>query len=77
MIASSLCEAYHWTLEDVRKLTLPQIILMNHAAFVNRENSERRYEAKRKSEENLSSESKRVKEMKGKELTDYLTSSWG
>lgn len=29
-IIASLCEAYHWTLEEAFKLTTPQIILLSH-----------------------------------------------
>jgi len=31
----SLCQAYHWTLKEAMHLTLPQILMLNHAAKVN------------------------------------------
>ena len=31
-----MAQAYHWTLEDINKLTYLQIMLLNHAAEVNR-----------------------------------------
>jgi hypothetical protein len=50
----SICQAYHWSLKDVMRMTLPQIIMMNHAAWVNQERSERRYKVKREMEEQKS-----------------------
>ena len=38
---SSLCENYYWTLPQAMSLTLPQLLILNHAAYVN---SERRKE---------------------------------
>jgi hypothetical protein len=34
-------------------LTMPQIVMLNHAAYVNRTNSERRYEAERERDDKL------------------------
>lgn len=36
----NLCQAYHWRIEDVFKLTMPQIIMLSHAAWVNHERLE-------------------------------------
>jgi len=60
------------------KLTLPQIFMYNHAAWVNRENSERRYKAKKALEGNqldpaMQAEEERVMGLQGDDLTHYLT----
>lgn len=31
----SFAEAYHWSLRDIFNLTMPQIIMINHAAYIN------------------------------------------
>lgn len=46
-----MCEAYHWTLDEAKSLTMPQIIMWNHAAFVNKERSDIRWDMKRAREE--------------------------
>jgi hypothetical protein len=45
LMISSLCEAYHWTYEEAMRRTLPQIIMLNHAAWVNHERMELELEA--------------------------------
>jgi len=32
-----LCQGYHWTFDEAFKMTMPQIIMLNHAAYVNGE----------------------------------------
>jgi hypothetical protein len=43
MMVHSLCSSYHWTYDQAMKMTLPQIILLNHAASVVGERTSRRY----------------------------------
>jgi hypothetical protein len=58
-------------------LTLPQIILYNHASHVNHTNAERRYEAKNKKEDKgeenpVVLNGKRADELSGDEMMSYL-----
>jgi hypothetical protein len=63
------------------KLTMPQLIMLNHAAWVNRENADRSYEAKhrRSKPEDMiwQQEQQKVETMDGKELSMYLTQPFG
>ena len=43
---SSLCEAYHWTVEEAFKLTTPQIILLCHASSEQYKRIKSKYPAK-------------------------------
>jgi hypothetical protein len=78
-VVSSLCEAYHWTLAEAMKLTMPQIIMLNHASWVNRENAERRYNAKSKKknvglgEQVWQQEQEKVENMEPAQLSTYLS----
>ena len=36
-MVDQLCQCYSWSFQDVMKLTLRQIVLLNHAAHVNSE----------------------------------------
>jgi hypothetical protein len=60
------------------KLTMPQIIMMNHAAWVNRENSDRRYNAKRHKDDIndpvIKQEEEKINGMTPAELSMYLAS---
>lgn len=65
------------------QLTLPQIILLNHASYVNRENSERKYEAEKEAKENGTFETpelrgarQRVGEMNSEDLVGYVMAGW-
>jgi hypothetical protein len=42
----SLAQAYHWTHDDICRLTMPQITMYYHAAWVNYERSDRRSKAR-------------------------------
>lgn len=35
ILVDQLCQAYHWTFAEAMKMTMPQIIMLNHAAHVN------------------------------------------
>lgn len=41
-----LCQSYHWEFAAAKKLTLPQIVMLNHAADVNHKRAEERIKAK-------------------------------
>lgn len=70
MILDSLAQAYHWSHQDMMKLTMPQIIMYNHASWVNRENYERR--RKHTDVPAMDKEAKRVASMEGETLFGYL-----
>lgn len=60
------------------RLTMPQIIMYSHASHVNHANAERRYEAKRKSEDKgdnnpVVMNGKKADELSGNELMAYLS----
>ena len=46
MLISSFAEAYHWPLDRIFQLTLPQIIMMSHASHVNGKRMEERVNKK-------------------------------
>jgi hypothetical protein len=54
------------------KLTLPQIIMLNHAAWADHENSQRRSDAKRKWEEKRDREDPKLPEYGGKRLSEVM-----
>lgn len=81
IVLASLCEAYGWTLQEAMQLTLPQIILLNHATYVNRENLERKMDAKKQLEDNgetdeARADRKRVGDMKSEDLVGYVMAGW-
>lgn len=62
---------------SVFKLTMPQIIMLNHAAYVNRENADRRYKAKNAnnkvtSDPLVAMEESKLDSMSPAELSHYL-----
>jgi hypothetical protein len=81
IVLASLCEAYGWTLPEAMQLTLPQIILLNHATYVNRENMERKFDAKKQLEDNgetdeVRADRSRVGDMKSEDLVGYVMAGW-
>lgn len=34
-MVDQLCQAYHWSLKDALHITMPQMIMLNHASWVN------------------------------------------
>lgn len=42
-----MAQAYRWTLDDIRKLTYPQILMLNAAAETNRKRMDARIKRKR------------------------------
>ena len=43
-MVAALAEAYHWPLDSIKKLTMPQIIMLTHAAKVNHDRWDRNRE---------------------------------
>ena len=61
------------------KLTVPQLVLLNHAAWVNRERSQRRFDAKReweKQEEGQEPAPKSVQDAGSPELKNMDSKQW-
>jgi len=81
-MVDQLCQAYHWPLEEAMSRTLPQIILLNHAASVNCERSKRRSEraGKKKQEQKQTDpvvfNGKRLSELTSDEMAAYYA-NWG
>jgi len=46
VLVDQLCQAYHWSYKDAMRMTLPQIIMLNHAASVNSARMRNRMDAK-------------------------------
>lgn len=44
MLLDNLCQAYHWTLDEAMRLTVPQILMLSHAAKVNYDRLQERVE---------------------------------
>jgi hypothetical protein len=66
-MVDQLCQAYHWPFEAAMKMTMPQIILLNHASWVNN----KRYETPDKEEDRPVHNGKKVDEMNSDELLGY------
>lgn len=56
-----IMQSYPLSFKEAMRLTLPQIILLNHAAWANQERSDRRFKAKQKREEKNKSDSPSLK----------------
>lgn len=81
MLIDGLCQAYHWSFADAKKLTIPQIIMMNHAAHINNLRSDERVAAKEVSkgdDENdpIVWQGKRASELTPEEQMIYFSASW-
>jgi hypothetical protein len=68
-----LAQAYHWTLDDISKLSYPQVLLIQHAASYNRKVLDARLEdAKSKNQmtmtEELAEFGKPISQMTSEEL---------
>lgn len=71
-----MCQAYHWSFDKAMSLTLPQMILMNHAAWVNQKRSEEKAEQRKNEPEVLDPvvhKGKKVTELNSDEFGAY----WG
>jgi hypothetical protein len=68
----SLCASYHWPLSEALKLTVPQVVMLNHAAWAEHENGQRRYEAKRKWEEERDRNDPKLAEYGGRRLSEVM-----
>jgi hypothetical protein len=50
MMIDGLCQGYHWSFADAVKMTLPQVIMLNHAAHANSERMKSRVDSNTHSE---------------------------
>lgn len=57
---------------DALKLTVPQITMLNHAAWAEHENSDRRYKAKRAWEEERDRNDPQLPEYGGRRLSEVM-----
>lgn len=71
MMIHSVCSSYHWTYEEAMKRTLPQIIMLNHAASVVGERMSRRYKMASSGEEPEEDDDPPV--WRGKRLSEMTT----
>lgn len=70
----SLAQAYRWSYDEIMRLTYPQILLLNHAADVNKKRLDARIKSRRR--DGTASIAEELSDMpvyKGRKLTD-LTS---
>jgi hypothetical protein len=65
-MVDQLCQAYHWPFDKAMKMTMPQIIMLNHASWVNG----KRYETDKETEESGS-------KFNGKRVEEMNTDEWG
>lgn len=74
-MVESLCSSYHISPLEVVKLTVPQIIMMNHAAHVNYERQEKMRERGKQEDRNpVQADGKRVEQMSTDQLNFGLMS---
>lgn len=71
-----LCQAYHWTMGEAMSLTMPQIIMLNHAASVNSKRMEQRMKRKHTTTDNQEGyepvyNGKTLDEMTSDEMVQY------
>jgi hypothetical protein len=86
LLVASLCEGYHWTLDEAMSITMPQAIMLNHATWVSHQNSDRKYDAKRakeKQQENgiiakphEKAEEAYVNSLNPAEMSRYMSQGW-
>ena len=62
---SSLCEAYHWTVEEAFKLTTPQIVLLCHASSEHAKKLKSKYSDNKYDHSNSNNKSDRLVDRKG------------
>lgn len=78
----SMCQSYHWTLDEAMRLTVPQIIMLGHAANVNFKRSGMDKHSSLTSSAasddfvEVNGRSKRLSEMTSEDYTLYY-SDWG
>jgi hypothetical protein len=70
MMVCSLAEAYHWSLREIFDLTMPQIVMLNHAAFI----SGKRFDARMERDRGKVGE---VYDSEGKPRQKTVKEKWG
>lgn len=75
-MVDSLCQSYHWSFRDTLRLTLPQMIMVNHAAHVNHLRVEARVKSKQvaRDKESQMWHGKHISELNTDEYLSYLSS---
>lgn len=72
MMIDSLCQCYHWSLEEAMKLTMPQIIMLQHASHINMKRMEARREANKQKEPEKKIAGKPVEEASSEDIEMML-----
>lgn len=75
-MVDQLMQAYHWSYEEAMRRTLPQIVLLNHAATVNSKRMDARIKAKDAPKDEGDEpvwHGKKLSEMNSDEMTAYYS----
>ncbi len=78
-MVEQLCQTYHWTIADAMKLTVPQIVMLGHASWVNYKRSGLDKDKDDKPSDvtvNVNGKSKNLSDMNSEEYMRYY-SDWG
>jgi hypothetical protein len=79
-MVDSLCQNYGWSFEETMHMTLPQIILLNHAASINSKRVDIRVkanakkkerEAERETNDPIVHGNKRLSQLDSNDMIDY------
>lgn len=68
MMIDSLCQCYHWSLEEAMKLTMPQIIMLQHASHINMKRMEARRSVTKKEAEKPTIAGKPIEQASSKDI---------
>lgn len=74
VMVDSLCQGYHWSYKDVLSLTVPQLLMLNHASHVNSERMKAKYDVKNDTDTESANDfrGKPVEELNDDELSQYF-----
>lgn len=77
-MVEQLCQAYHWTLGEAMRLTVPQIVMLGHAAWVNYKRSglDKDDDGPKDVSVSVNGRSKNLSEMNSDDYMKYY-SDWG
>lgn len=69
----SLCQNYGWSYQETMRMTLPQIVMLNHAATVNAKRVEIRVKAKsnKDKQDPVVHNNKRLSELDSNDMASY------
>lgn len=74
VMVDQFCQAYHWSLKDVLKLTMPQIIMLSHAGHCNYQRIKTDTGETKTGSYKLDDNGNFIDQMSSDELTKYYTS---